>query len=93
MTPDFNKYRSFMDRFELTDEQKAELIQAVWGVVETFAYRSFGLDPVQRIASSAPQRNALVGYIVLDFEKTPNPDQSLTDTFRMKARKRRRKKT
>jgi len=92
MTPDIKKYRRFVDRFDLTEEQKIEVILAVWQVVEGFAYRAFGLDPVQQVARPSAAKSASRVAAVLEFEKVPNPDKSLTNTFRMKVRKRGKRK-
>ncbi|WP_127598159.1 hypothetical protein [Nitratireductor alexandrii] len=92
MTPDIEKYRHFVDRFDLTEEEKAELIHTVWRVVEGFAYRAFRLDPVQQVVRPSVTEDASAKAPVLEFEKVPNTDNSLTDTFRLKARNRGRRK-
>lgn len=92
MTPDIDKYRRFVDRFDLSEEQKIELIYTVWRIMEGFAYRAFGLDPVQQVVAQSDQKNAFGKSPVLEFERVPNHVDPLTDTFQLKARKRARKK-
>ena len=61
MTPDLEKYRRYVDRFDLTEAQKAELIHTVWSIMESFVDRAFGIDSVQQIrpslAKDDPKRN------------------------------------
>lgn len=52
MPPDLEKYRPYVDGFDLSEAQKAELIHSVWAIMESFADRAFGLHPVQRVALS-----------------------------------------
>ena len=52
MTPDLEKYRRYVDRFDLTEAQKAELIHTVWSIMESFVDRAFGIDSVQQIRPS-----------------------------------------
>ena len=52
MTPDLEKYRRYVDRFDLTEAQKAELIHTVWSIMESFVDRAFGIDSVQQYKPS-----------------------------------------
>lgn len=47
MTPDIEKYRAYVDGFDLPEERKIELIHTVWQMMQSFADRAFGDDPVQ----------------------------------------------
>ena len=44
---DITPYRKFVDGFDLTEEQKVELIHTVWNMMESFVDRAFGLHPLQ----------------------------------------------
>ena len=46
---DFEKYRVHLDGFDLTDQQKDEVIESVWSICEYFVDRGFGDDSVQNI--------------------------------------------
>lgn len=92
MTPDIDKYRRCVDRFDLTEDQKVELIHTVWRIVEGFAYRAFGQDPVQQVLGSNGRKDASKESPMLDFEKVTNPENPLTDTFRLKTPHRGRRK-
>ena len=50
MPPDIEKYRKHVDRFDLSEDQKVELIHTVWRFMESFADRAFGLDSVHLIS-------------------------------------------
>ncbi len=47
MRPDLQKYLPYVEAFDLTEAQKAELIHSVWSLMEGFVDRAFGDDPVQ----------------------------------------------
>lgn len=56
MTPDTEKYRAYVDGFDLTEERKIELIHTVWRIMQSFADRAFGDDPVQTcVLPDAPE--------------------------------------
>ncbi len=89
--PNIEKYRRHVDRFDLTEDQKMELIQTVWKVAEGFADRAFGLDPVHLVSGSR-EKNALTDFPVLEFERVPHTDNRLTDVFRLAGRNNGRRK-
>lgn len=47
MPADIERFMSHVDRFDLSREQKVELVLAVWQIVEGLVDRAFGLDSVQ----------------------------------------------
>lgn len=51
------KYWHHVECFELTDQQKEELLRTVWRIMESFADVSFGLHPAQNI-DALNQENA-----------------------------------
>lgn len=65
MLADVEKYLRHVDCFDLSDEQKVELIRAVWQIVEGFADRAFRLDSappeVPRYLSFRQSNDAPVG--------------------------------
>ncbi len=48
MRLDIEKYRKYVEGFDLTEEQKTELIKSVWTIMESFVDRAFGLHPAQQ---------------------------------------------
>ena len=44
---DVKKYQSHMEEFDLTEEQKAELLETLWSIMAAFVDLGFGTDAVQ----------------------------------------------
>lgn len=47
-SPTVDEYREYLDEFELTEEQKLELLQTLWWIMVSFVDIGFGIDSVQR---------------------------------------------
>lgn len=67
MKPDLEKYRAFVDGFDLSDAEKTDLIHTVWRIMEGFVDRAFGLDPAtlvanRKVASGKPKDVELTMY-------------------------------
>jgi len=45
--PNFEKYRGYMGEFNMTVEEKDEVILALWTIMYYFIDQAFGQDPVQ----------------------------------------------
>ena len=45
--PDLQKYRPFVNDFDMSDEQKDELIMIVWNMMGNFVDQAFGIHPLQ----------------------------------------------
>lgn len=56
-TLDINKYRKYVDDYDLTEEQKVELLQTVWSIMESFVDRAFGLHPVQQCQKDCSEKD------------------------------------
>ena len=54
MPADLEKYRRYLDGYDLDEAQKAEFIHTVWAIMESFVDRAFGLHPVQLLPGRAP---------------------------------------
>lgn len=52
MPPDLQKYLPYVEAFDLTEAQKAELIHSVWYLMEGFVDRAFGEDSTQRCVAA-----------------------------------------
>ena len=79
MPPDPERYRNHVDHFDLTDMEKNELIHTVYSIMESFADRAFGVDPVQLCIDLKPSKDASSDGDVIELEKSEY--QSLTQTF------------
>ncbi len=49
VTVDVEKYQSFLDESDLTDEQKEEFLNAIWSIVVSFVELGFGVHPLQEV--------------------------------------------
>lgn len=62
MITDLTRYRKYVDKFDLTEEQKLELVNAVWVILENYFDQQLGLnqlaikekDPLKTIDSQLP---------------------------------------
>lgn len=50
---DLKKYQSQVEDFDLTEEQRIELLQTLWGIMTVFVDLGFGVDAVQLLRKSA----------------------------------------
>ncbi|MCU7839797.1 MAG: hypothetical protein KZQ94_10525 [Candidatus Thiodiazotropha sp. (ex Troendleina suluensis)] len=48
---DPEKYRTYLDEFELSEEQQNELLETLWHIMRTFVEIGWGLDSVQSVFS------------------------------------------
>jgi len=46
---DLKKYRSYLDGFALTDDQKTAMIEALWSIAEAVADLAYGMHSTQLI--------------------------------------------
>ena len=92
MTPDIEKYGPFLARFDLTEDQKSELMNIIWRLMEGFADRAFGLNSVQQVRGAATEKGAKQGSPVLEFVKVSSPHVVRDDTFQMKPKKERKRR-
>ncbi len=93
MPPDFDTYRRHLDGFDLSDEQKVELMQTVWRIMESFVDRAFGIDGVQLVLPREPPKRAASPEIVLEFDeisKTFNRIAGADAVARVPSRRRKR---
>ena len=59
MPLDVNKYRPYLDEFDLTDEQKTAMIEALWSIAESvvdlaYCWNSEGDQAVAQVATDTP---------------------------------------
>lgn len=53
MKLDHEKYWDLVKDFDMSDDQKRELIETVWHIMGNFVDRAFGLDPTQQAIAAA----------------------------------------
>ena len=84
---DAKKYLSFAEEFDLTLEEKIDLLHTLWKMMATFVDRAWGVDPVQLLPafnefSFQTRTNALhQGDIVTerDGQQSPTAPERTTD--------------
>ena len=88
MPLDLDKYRPYVDGFDLSEAQKDELIHTLWTIMEAFADQAFGLHPAQQIPASlmADDSTAEADGVDLDrisvsdpFEQAAGPSRRQED--------------
>ncbi|SMD15143.1 hypothetical protein [Rhizobium sp. RU36D] len=55
MVPDIERYRRHIEAFDLSEDQKTEILVAVWNLVEGFVDRAFDHDSYALAASGPPE--------------------------------------
>lgn len=68
MEPDIEKYRKFVDHYDLSEEEKIEFIRTVWRIMESFADAAFGIHPVQLAKGSASDMSSDTTIDDVEFE-------------------------
>ena len=48
---DIERYAPYLEDADITDEQKRELIEALWSIMVSFVDLGFGIEPVQQVVS------------------------------------------
>ena len=56
MITDISPYREYVDQFDLTEEQKVELVNAVWVILENYFDQRLGLNQLKLIEKE-PQKS------------------------------------
>jgi len=75
--PDIEKYEAHLDGLDLTKDQKAELIEALWLFCTCIVDQAHGLDPVslgsaapfEKLAAANPDAVSLSHSVKSDFSK------------------------
>lgn len=85
MTPDIEKYRRYVDKFDLPENEKIELIHTVWNVMKGFADQAFGLNSTQQAIAAQKAKNARSPVTVIELEAENVSHKSIKSTFERKA--------
>lgn len=83
MPHEIQKYRKHVEKFDLSDQEKDELICVVQSIMQNFVDRAFGDDPVQLCHDPDNSKDALDEPVVIDLvaREISRSDITLTDTF------------
>ncbi|MCR9123993.1 MAG: hypothetical protein NXH91_17160 [Phyllobacteriaceae bacterium] len=55
VTVNFANYREFLKDMDMTEDQKAEFLQALWDIVTGFVELGFGTHPTQEAGGQNPE--------------------------------------
>ena len=55
VTVDVERYKHFLDESDLTDDEKQQVMQALWEIIVNFVDLGFGVHPVQAAQQSSTQ--------------------------------------
>lgn len=77
LSVDWKLYEEYLGTNDLSDDQKRELIEALWYIVMTFVDLGFGLDPVQQVLPSAQEKGRSASKAAADDRE----DSSFKDLF------------
>jgi hypothetical protein len=55
LTLDVSRYEALLADFDLSDEERAMFLEAMWNIVVSFVDLGFDLHPLQQIATAADQ--------------------------------------
>jgi len=86
---DVEKYRPFLEDENISEEDKAELLQAVWNIVLSFVKLGYGVHPVQQAKQARRVDETACGQFGRNPSQTPlnlpfelySKDQSLIAAF------------
>jgi len=54
LTCDPEKYREYLDEFELSEQEEGELLGTLWMIMASFVDMGFGVDSVQFVTNDQP---------------------------------------
>ena len=54
LTVDVERYQSYLDGMDVSDERKEEFLRALFSIVMTFAELGFGVSPTQQVEVQEP---------------------------------------
>jgi hypothetical protein len=82
ITVDFELYAHYLDDDDLTEDQKREILQAIWNIIVEFVSLGFGVHPAQQVEIACGKlfepaaKNAIPKPDAVEYE-----DQHLTEKF------------
>ena len=68
MQPDFEKYRAYLQQYDLTDAEKDQFILDVRTIMEAFVDQAFGTHPLQQCGGKLAANDSNPSALRVDFE-------------------------
>lgn len=93
MPLDLQKYRHHLDRYDMSETQKTEFIEAVGLIIENIADNAFGLDSIHQISDTETQQicsdssSSVNSYQLQEFNgSSTNDNQKSLENFNRTAK-------
>lgn len=68
MKCNIEKYRKYVDKYDLPETDKIEIIESVWTVMESFVDRAFGLNSTQQSIAAQHAKDAIEKPSMLELK-------------------------
>jgi hypothetical protein len=82
ITVDYEAYAHMLDDPDLSEDQKREVLQAIWNIVVQFVSLGFGVHPVQQTQGSCGKPADIAEFLPLTrAEALKSKDQDLDTVF------------
>lgn len=78
MTLDLNKYRPYLDGFDLTEDQKTAMIEVLWSIAEAVTDLAYGVHSSQ-IIQTANDNDSTNNISVIEFFQLTASDPVLDE--------------
>lgn len=78
MKPDLEKYRPYFEEFDLTDDQKTAMIEALWSIAEAVADLAYGVHSSQ-LMQAAKDNDSCSDSNVIEFFQLAATDPVLDE--------------
>ena len=82
MPPDIEKYRRYVDHFDISEEKKIDLIHTVWRMMQSFVDRAFGIDSTQYATQEKALENRNKAKKLIQYSHQPEQNNTLSKTFK-----------
>jgi hypothetical protein len=76
---DFEAYAPYLESADISEDEKRQLIEAVWSIVTSFVQLGFGLTPAQQILESRADLQAGCGQVSKNQDDGPPPASERLD--------------
>jgi len=78
---DVKLYQHYLDNADLTDAQKTELLQTLWGIICEFVQMGFNVHPVQQAQHSSVKERIIALAPSCEDSSTLEYQQTLPNKF------------
>lgn len=87
MQPDYEDYWADLDGYDLSDEEKRQLIHTLWTMMESFVDSAFGVHPVQQATKARAAKDSHPPRAAIESK---TKQKTLSGTFKVKVGRKRK---